>query len=49
VLCDGSPEEYRGDILARLETMRDDPDDRVRKGARRVLAMYRSSGTLNVL
>src|SRR5438445_2510654 len=49
VLCDGSPAEYRADILTRLETMRDDPDDRVRKGARRVLAMYRSSGSLNVL
>ena len=49
VLCDGSPAKYQKDILRVLENHYHDPDDRVRKAVRRVLAIYRRSGTVNVL
>jgi hypothetical protein len=49
VLCDGSPARYRDDILKLLESRYHDPDDRVRKAARRVLASYRRLGTVKVL
>ena len=49
VVCDGSPAAYRGQILSALEPRYHDPDDRVRKSVRRVLASYRHSGTVNVL
>jgi HEAT repeat protein len=49
VLCDGSPARYRDDILDVLESRYHDPDERVRKSARRVLATYRRLGNVNVL
>lgn len=48
-LCDGSPAEYRKDVLAALERMSQDTDDKVRRQARHVLAGYRKSGKVNVL
>ena len=49
VVCDGSPTVYETRILGVLEKLRIDPDERVSKPARRVLAAHRHSGTLNVL
>jgi hypothetical protein len=49
VLCDGSPRIYEERIIGVLEKFRQDADERVRKSARKVLASYRHSGTLNVL
>jgi hypothetical protein len=49
VLCDGSPSIYETRILAVLEKFQHDPDERVKRPARKVLAAHRHSGTLNVL
>ena len=49
VLCDGSPAEYQGEILACLDKLRLDSDRKVRKLARGVLTAYRQTGRLNVL
>jgi len=48
-LCDGSPARYRGEIVSLLEGRYHDPDDKVRKSVRKVLASYRHSGNVNVL
>ncbi len=48
-LCDGSPAEYRAAVLAALERMSHDPDQRVRKHARQVLAGYRRTGRVSVM
>jgi hypothetical protein len=49
VLCDGSPETYESRILGVLEKYQHDADERVKRSARKVLASYRHSGTLNLL
>jgi hypothetical protein len=48
-LCDGSPAVYRDQVVRTLEMLAQDDDERVRRGARRVLAAYRRTGTVNVL
>jgi len=48
-LCDGSPARYRAEIVRLLEGRYHDPDERVRRSVRKVLANYRHSGTVNVL
>lgn len=48
-LCDGSPARYRTEIVRLLESRYHDPDDKVRKSVRRVLASYRHSGNVNIL
>lgn len=40
-LCDGSPAEYRGEVIESLERLSHDPDHKVRRQARHVLAGYR--------
>jgi hypothetical protein len=49
VLCDGSPATYESRILGVLETYQHDADEHVKRRARKVLASYRHSGTLNIL
>jgi len=49
VLCDGSPALYRGEIVRVLEGLYQDPDDRVRRTVRKVLANHRHTGNLNTL
>jgi hypothetical protein len=49
VLCDGSPVLYHGEIVRVLESLYQDPDDRVRRAVRKVLANHRHTGNLNVL
>jgi hypothetical protein len=49
VLCDGSPEIYESRIVGVLEKFQHDADEHVKRRARKVLASYRHSGTLNIL
>ena len=49
VLADGSPREYEGDIVAAMQHLAQDDDDKIRRAARKVLAKYRKSGNINVL
>jgi HEAT repeats len=49
VLCDGSPAAYESRILGVLEKFQRHADERLRRRARKVLASYRHSGTLNIL
>ena len=49
VLCDGSPVFYHAEIVRVLESLYQDPDDRVRRAVRKVLANHRHTGNLNFL
>jgi hypothetical protein len=49
VLCDGSPVLYHGEIVRVLESLYQDPDYRVRRAVRKVLANHRHTGSLNFL
>jgi HEAT repeat protein len=49
VLGDGSPREYHARIVAAYEKMQRDPDERLRRAARKLMAQYRNSGKINVL
>lgn len=49
VLADGSPRHREAEIIAVLEGMRHDPDLRLRRRVRGLLAHYRAGGRLNVL
>lgn len=46
---DGSPREREAEAVAVVETLARDPDVRLRRQARRVLAAYRRTGRINVL
>lgn len=46
---DGSPREYEARIVAALEQRYQDPDRKLRRGVRKLLAHYRRTGELNVL
>jgi hypothetical protein len=48
-LGDGSPRALEPQVIAALESMRDDPDANLRRRVRKVLAIYRRTGTVNVL
>jgi HEAT repeat protein len=49
VLGDGSPREYHARIVATYEKMTQDPDERIRRKARKLMAQYRTTGKVNVL
>jgi hypothetical protein len=49
VLCDGSPRSREQEAIAVLQRMQHDTDVGLRRRARKVLAQYRRTGTLNVL
>ncbi len=49
LLGDGSPREREAQVAAAMETLQFDPDDRLRRRARKLLAHYRRTGALNVL
>jgi hypothetical protein len=49
LLCDGSPRERNAEIVAAVARMQHDPDDKLRRQARRVMAQYRKTGQINVL
>lgn len=48
-LCDGSPAEYRREVVETLERLARDADPRIRRQARQVLAGYRRTGKVNLL
>ena len=48
-LCDGSPAAREGEVVAAVEAMQRDPDRRLRRRARGVLAAYRRTGKINQL
>ena len=49
VLCDGSPRERKADVVAAVERLQHDPDDKLRRQARQVMAKFRKTGQINVL
>lgn len=48
-LCDGSPRVRESEVVAAVSSMRNDPHPRLRRQVRRVLAVYRRTGRINVL
>lgn len=46
-LVDGSPREREPEVVEALEGMRDDPDARLRRQVRKLLARYRRTGRIN--
>jgi HEAT repeat protein len=49
MLADGSPRHRANDVVAALETLRNDEDRVVRKQVNRILASYRRTGRINIL
>jgi HEAT repeat protein len=49
LLGDGSPREREEEAVAAMERMTRDPDPKLRRHARKVMARYRRGGTINVL
>jgi hypothetical protein len=49
VLADGSPRYREQQIVGVIEQMYNDPDPKLRRHVRKLLAHYRSGGRLNVL
>ena len=49
VLGDGSPRERQAQMVAAMEQFTRDPDRKLQRRARQVLAQYRRRGTINVL
>ena len=49
VLGDGSPREREAQMVAAMEQFTRDPDRKLQRRARQVLAQYRRRGTINVL
>eukprot|EP01116_Phalansterium_solitarium_P009635 TRINITY_DN23888_c0_g1_i1.p1 TRINITY_DN23888_c0_g1~~TRINITY_DN23888_c0_g1_i1.p1 ORF type:complete len:117 (-),score=14.93 TRINITY_DN23888_c0_g1_i1:72-422(-) len=48
-LCDGSPRHREEDVIAALESLWNDPSEKIKRKVRRVLTEYRRSGAWNVL
>ena len=48
-LADGSPNALHERVIATLQTLYDDPDRRLRRTVRQLLAQYRRTGRINVL
>jgi HEAT repeat protein len=49
LLADGSPRERESDVVAVIEGLQQDPDEKLRRRARKLLAHYRRGGRINVL
>jgi hypothetical protein len=47
-LIDGSPRSREMDVLRALEGMRDDPDLKLRRNVRKILARHRATGSINI-
>jgi hypothetical protein len=47
-LIDGSPREREVEVVATIESLRDDADPGLRRRARQFLAQYRRTGRVNV-
>ena len=48
VLIDGSPRAREREVVGAIEGMRVDPDPKLRRNVRRVLARYRRTGQINL-
>jgi HEAT repeat protein len=48
-LGDGSPRALETQVVSSFEAFLDDPDERLRRRARKLLASYRRTGKINVL
>lgn len=46
-LIDGSPRRREAEVVAALERLRDDPDLKLRRSVRKLLARYRATGRIN--
>jgi hypothetical protein len=49
LLADGSPREREGDVVVEIERLQQDPDEKLRRRARKLMAQYRRGGRINVL
>jgi len=49
LLADGSPRERETQVVAAIERLRCDPDARLRRRVRKLLAHYRAGGRINAL
>jgi hypothetical protein len=49
LLADGSPREREAQVLRAIQGLHDDPDERLRRRARKLLAQHRKGGRVNVL
>ncbi|MCX6018266.1 MAG: hypothetical protein NTZ50_07140 [Chloroflexi bacterium] len=49
LLCDGSPRERKDEVVAAVERLQNDTDEKLRRRARKVMAEYRRTGKINVL
>src|SRR4051812_32943507 len=49
LLGDGSPRERESEVIAAIERLRTDPDERLRRRVRKLLAHYRHGGRINAL
>jgi len=49
LLADGSPREREPDVVAAIEKLQQDPDERLRRRARKLLAAYRRGRRINAL
>ena len=49
VICDGSPQERETEVVQALEGMYQDPDRKLRRQVRQILARYKHTGNVNVL
>jgi hypothetical protein len=49
LLADGSPREREADVVAAIESLQHDPDEKLRRRARKLIAHYRRGGRINVL
>lgn len=46
-LCDGSPRDREESVVEAVEWLANDPDKKVRRRARKALAVYRRTGVIN--
>jgi hypothetical protein len=49
LLADGSPREREPEVVAAIERLQSDEDERLRRRARKLIAQYRRGGRINVL
>src|SRR5947208_1018365 len=49
LLADGSPREREPEVVAAIARLQSDPDEKLRRRARKLMAHYRRGGRINVL
>jgi hypothetical protein len=49
LLADGSPRELEEQVVATIEGLTGDPDGKIRRQTRRLIAHYRRTGQINIL